>query len=143
MPQAPGQSEQSVGLQEIEGLSEKQRSETLAGAIMPTCLFLNTVSVAFWYQPVPSAHDTMTLYIHTLLPRELAQGQGNEDIAKAVEDSIKHIHMEDISVNEGIWRGMHAPLAIQGPLSLLEESIWQLNQWWVQRVVEHGAELPK
>jgi hypothetical protein len=41
---------------------------------------------------------------------------------------------EDIPVNEGPWRGLHAPLATQGRLSPYEAAIWQFNQYWVARV---------
>jgi phenylpropionate dioxygenase-like ring-hydroxylating dioxygenase large terminal subunit len=124
----------AAALPAIEGLSERQQTEILASVIMPNCLWLNTASVAFWYQPMPVAHDNMKLLIHTLLPRELAEGPGADLITEAVQESIRNIHLEDISVNEGPWQGFNAPLTGQGPLSLLEESIWQLNQWWVRRI---------
>lgn len=134
MPQVEGHGESPDPLPLIEGLSENQKRETLAGLVMPTCAWLLTPSVGFWYHLVPHAHDRMTLYIHTLLPRALAEAPGSEEIAAGVEAVISHIHLEDIAANAGPWRGLNAPLTEPGPLSLLEESIWQINQWWAARI---------
>lgn len=118
----------------VEGLSEKQQKEILASLIMPSFAWLNTPSLAFWYQLQPASYNQMRLIIHTLLPKEIAHGPGGKEIAEAVQETIQHIHLEDIAVNEGPWKGLQAPLTEQGQLSLLEESIWQMNQWWLQRL---------
>ena len=133
MPEVEGRSAEG-GLPPIDGLTEQQRTETLASVIMPTLAWLNTASVAFWYELRPIAHDQLTLIIHTLLPREVAQGPEGPEIAQLVQASIEHIHLEDVAVNAGPWKGLQAPLTIQGNLSLLEKAIWQMNQWWLQRV---------
>lgn len=137
MPEVPGSGGQDdgAGLPSIEGLSEKQKTEILACLIMPTCAWLQSSSVTFWYQIRPSACGQMKLTIHTLLPREIAGSPDGKEIAQACQATIEHIHLEDISVNEGPWKGLHAPLTRQGRLSHLEESIWQMNQWWVQRML--------
>jgi len=138
MPEAPGSGEKSDGeeLPPMEGLSGKQKTEILASVIMPTFTWLQTPSVTFWYQVQPTAYDHMKLTIHTLLPRDIANSPGGKEIAAAVQAGIEHIHLEDISVNEGPWKGLHAPLTQQGPLGPLEESIWQMNQWWVHRMLD-------
>lgn len=137
MPEVPGSSDQSeeVSLPPIAGLSGKQKTEILASLIMPTFAWLQSPSVTFWYQIQPTAYNQMKLTIHTLLPREIANGPGGKEIAAAVQATIEHIHLEDIAVNEGPWKGLHAPLTEQGPLGPLEESIWQMNQWWVHKVL--------
>jgi hypothetical protein len=98
------------GLPPIEGLSEKQKTEILASLVMPTFAWLNTSSVAFWYELRPKAFNQMTLVIHTLLPKEIANSPGGGEIAEAVQATIEHIHLEDISVNEGPWKGLQSPL---------------------------------
>lgn len=135
MPEAPGQPEQQ-GLPTLPNLDDTQRSEMLASVIMPTFCWFNTPSVSFWYQLTPRAHDQMHLTIHTLLPRALADADTDGEIAAAVQASIEHVHLEDIAVNEGPWRGLHAPLTRQGRLSHLEEAIWQINQWWTRRIAQ-------
>jgi phenylpropionate dioxygenase-like ring-hydroxylating dioxygenase large terminal subunit len=136
MPEVAGKKQQNDedGLPPIEGLTAKQQTEILASTIMPSFAWLNSPSVAFWYQLQPTAYNQMKLIIHTLLPREIAHSPDGEEIAALVQATINHIHIEDIAVNLGPWKGLNAPLTTQGPLSLLEESIWQMNQWWIQRM---------
>lgn len=137
MPEAPNaaaQNEAGAELPMLPDLTDEQRRQILAAVVMPTFCWLNTPSVAFWYQLSPTAHDGMQLTIHTLLPRTLAQSESGAAIAEGITGAIRAVHLEDIAVNEGPWRGLHAPLTRQGRLSPLEASIWQLNQWWVARV---------
>ena len=110
--------------------------ESLAGVIMPCFCWLNLpgANAAIWYQLFPQSHDQMKLVLHVMLPRSVAEGPEAPAMAEAVQQIIDDIHREDIAVNEGPWLGLNAPLAQAGPLSLLEESIWQLNQWWLRRV---------
>lgn len=124
-----------AGLPHIAGLSNKQATETLASLIMPTFAWLNTPSLAFWYELCPKAYNQMTLVIHTLLPQDIVDGPQGGEIAQLVQASIEQIHIEDIAVNQGPWKGLHAPLTAQGPLSPLEKAIWLMNQWWLQRVI--------
>ena len=130
----PSVAEKGEGLPPLPNLNERQAGETLASVIMPTFCWINTPAVAFWYQLNPKAHDDMDLVIHALLPRSLAEAEGGHDLGQLVLEGVKHIHLEDIAVNMGPWQGLQAPLTRQGRLSLLEESIWQLNNWWVKRV---------
>ncbi len=137
MPEvADKKDDKSGSLPMIEGITEQQQSEILASLIMPTFAWLNSPSVAFWYELKPLAFNEMKLVIHTLLPAAMAQSADGGDIGALVQSTIEQIHLEDIAVNEGPWKGLNAPLTEQGPLSQLEEAIWQMNQWWVKRV--HG-----
>jgi len=129
-----GKDDDSASLPMIEGLTEKQQSETLASLIMPTFAWLNTPSVTFWYELKPSAYNTMKLIIHTLLPAQMARSAEGSDIGTLVQSTIEKIHLEDIAVNEGPWKGLNSPLSEQGRLSQLEEAIWQMNQWWLKRI---------
>lgn len=117
-----------------------ETADSLAGVIMPSFCWLNLpgASAAIWYQLFPSAHDQMKLVLHVMLPRDLAESAEAAEMTQAVQQIIDDIHREDIAVNEGPWLGLNAPLAQAGPLSLLEESIWQLNQWWLKRVINQG-----
>ncbi len=133
MPEVAGR-EQGDDLPVIDGLSARQRGETLAVLVMPTCAWLLTPSVGFWYQLTPQAHDRMQLRIHTMLPGALARSPNGAELAAGVQEVIRHIHLEDIDANVGPWRGLNAPLTQPGRLSPLEASIWQCNQWWLTRV---------
>ena len=132
MPNAPAADESPASaLPTLPNLTGAQKSEILAGAISPTFCWLNTPSIAFWYELMPSSHNRMKLTIHTLVPENLVNVEGLGD---ALQAFINDIHLEDITVNRGPWLGLHAPLAKAGRLSHLEEAIWQLNQWWVAQL---------
>ena len=111
------------------------RQEILASLIMPCFAWLNTASATFWYQVQPLKNNQFHLWIHSLLPREIAQGPDGEEVTEAVQSTINNIHLEDIVVNKGPFHGLQAPLTKPGRLSPLEKSIWQFNQWWVQRII--------
>jgi hypothetical protein len=107
--------------------------QLLAANVYPTLLFAVSDTGAAWYQLEPRAHDAMNLKIHYLMPPEAAGALDAEGRAATME-FVRAIHVEDISVNEGPWRGLHAGLTAQGRLSLFEGAIWQLNQLWLDRI---------
>jgi phenylpropionate dioxygenase-like ring-hydroxylating dioxygenase large terminal subunit len=121
------------GLPVFADLTEQQRHELIAGCVFPTFLLAATASTVVWYHLEPAAHDRMTLRIKLLLRPEVAAVL--DDAARAaVRDAVRAVHLEDIPVNEGPWRGLQAPLTRQGRLSLFEKAIWQLNQWWAAHI---------
>jgi nitrite reductase/ring-hydroxylating ferredoxin subunit len=124
----------SFGLPLLAGIDRERRADLLAACVYPTLLFAVTGTLATWYEVVAHSHDRLTLRIHLLLEPEVA---ADPDVAAAmptIREGLSWIHGEDIPVNEGPWRGLHAPLATQGRLSPYEAAIWQFNQYWVARV---------
>lgn len=115
-------------------LDETQSSQSLASVVMPTFCWINSPAIAFWYELQPRTHDDMTLTIHALAPEEMLAGDTDGVAGNLLLEAIKNIHEEDIAVNLGPWKGMQAPMTGQGRLSRLEESIWQINQWWAERM---------
>ncbi len=117
----------------LSGLDRERRADLLAACVYPTLLFAVSGTLGVWYEVVPYTHDRMTLRIHLLLEPHVA---ADPDVVAALPDireGLAWIHGEDIPVNEGPWRGVHAPLAAQGRLSLHEAAIWQFNQYWLER----------
>lgn len=126
--------DESSGLPFLSGLDRDRRADLLAVCVYPTLLFAVSGTLGVWYEIVAHAHDRMTLRIHLLLEPEVA---GDSDVVAAVpeiREGLSWIHGEDIPVNEGPWRGLHAPLAAQGRLSPYEAAIWQFNQYWLARI---------
>jgi len=121
------------GLPPFPGLDATQKRELLAAVVYPTLLFGASSDLAAWYQLIPAAHDRMQLKIHALLRPEVADVL-NDTGRSAVADGLRSIHMEDIAANAGPWRGLQAPLTVQGRLSPYEKAIWQLNQLWLDRL---------
>lgn len=87
-----------------------------------------------WYQMTPTGPHSLDLVIHTLAARPLVEAAGAEAVADAAGAQVRHIHEEDIAVNDRVWAGLCAPLAMQGRLGPLEETLWRLNQWWLDRL---------
>jgi phenylpropionate dioxygenase-like ring-hydroxylating dioxygenase large terminal subunit len=114
-------------------LSESQRSGLFAAAIMPNFLFAASAHNGIWYQLEPRGHDAMDLKIHVLLPKVVAESLSVAE-KKGIGELVSVIHREDIAANEGPWRGLHGALTTQGRLSTFEKAIWQLNQYWLDRL---------
>ncbi len=108
-------------------------SELLAGVVFPMFLFAASEHSGIWYQLEPSSEREMRLRIHILQEPEVFAAM-NEEEKTMQRELVRAIHLEDIGVNEGPWRGMQAPLTTQGRLSLFEASIWQLNQYWLRHM---------
>jgi hypothetical protein len=106
----------------------------LAFCVFPSTLIATTGTLATWYQLEPRAHDRMRLRIHVLLEPEVAADPEVAAALPLLADGIRWIHNEDIPVNEGPWRGLHAPTAGQGRLAPGERALWQFNQFWLAHV---------
>lgn len=108
-------------------------SELLAGVVFPMFLIAASEHSGIWYQLEPGSEREMRLRIHILQEPESFEAMTEEEKVMHRE-LVRAIHLEDIGVNEGPWRGMQAPLTKQGRLSLFEASIWQLNQYWLRHM---------
>jgi phenylpropionate dioxygenase-like ring-hydroxylating dioxygenase large terminal subunit len=126
--------DESPDLPFLSGLDRDRRADLLAACVYPTLLFAVTGTLATWYEVIPHAHDRMTLRIHLLLEPDVAADPEVIAALPLIREGLSWIHGEDIAVNEGPWRGLHAPLAAQGRLSLYEAAIWQFNQYWLDRM---------
>ena len=110
-----------------------RRNELFAAAIFPTFLFAASNTSGAWYQLEPKGAGEMDLYIHALVHKDIA-AQMDDNARQQVREFLNAIHAEDIAVNAGPWRGLQAGMTKQGRLSLFEKAIWQLNQYWAQRL---------
>lgn len=115
-------------------LNRTEQHALLACVVSPTLLFAANSNSVFWYQLEPRAHDRMNLKIHILVRAETAADEKYAEAIANMCELARYVHIEDIAVNEGPWRGLHAPLATTGRLSRLEKAIWHTNQFWVERM---------
>jgi len=115
-------------------LEPRRRADLIAVCVYPTLLFAVTGNLATWYELIPHAHDRMTLRIHLLLEPHVAADPEVAATLPEIREGLRWIHGEDIPVNEGPWRGLHAPMAAQGRLSPYEAAIWQFNRYWLARL---------
>jgi len=129
----PGVPHSEGQISSFPNLPDHRRDDLFAAAVFPTFLFAASNQTGAWYQLEPRGPGEMRLRIHALVHKDIAP---HMDAAARDElrGGLMHIHMEDITVNEGPWQGLQAPMTSQGRLSLYEKSIWQLNQYWARRL---------
>lgn len=122
-----------------DGSDSSLGGDLYANVIFPHFLLGVQGTGTAWYQVLPESHDRLMLKIHFCLPRHLAEEDKDGAHAEATAEMLTIIHNEDIEANDMVWRGLNAPLTKQGRLSPLEKGIWQMNQWWLDKMTEAGA----
>jgi phenylpropionate dioxygenase-like ring-hydroxylating dioxygenase large terminal subunit len=124
------------GFSVIAGLEEWQRTSLIACVVYPFHLFALSAHNLAWYQILPNSVDHFTLLIHLGFPRSAFEHREFETKAQEHRELAKTIHQEDIDVCESVWGGLNSRQARPGRLSHLEKALWQLNKWWIERMVE-------
>lgn len=112
-------------------LDEEDPDALVAGVVYPFHLFAPSRHTLAWYQLRPEAHDRFMLDIFTCFPRDTLE---SPDQVSFATELIRSIHHEDIAACESTWSGLHSPTFEAGPLCPLEKTIWQFNQWWIDRM---------
>ncbi len=108
--------------------------ELIAAVVWPTLLVAASEFGPIWYQMDVDAHDHFHLRTHLLGDPGMVDDADFQAALTGRTDAMRYVHIEDIRVNEGPWKGLHSPSAQQGRLAPLELAIWQLNQLWLDRV---------
>lgn len=136
MPAAEGPVGDIAGLP-AHGTLEKWQSESLVAAVVfPFHLFVPASGTLTWFQLIPASVDRFELRIHLCAPPSTVDDpQFAEGLGGALE-LLRAIHHQDIGACEAVWAGLNARSYDSGPLSPFERSIWQFNQWWIERMVE-------
>jgi hypothetical protein len=88
-----------------------------------------------WYQIFLNDVGNMDLKIHVCAPRSARDDPEWETNADGMGALVDVIHQEDVTANDLVWKGRNSPLSKQGRLSPLEKSIWQMNQWWADKML--------
>lgn len=130
--------EQSSTLPDYSCVDDAERARLLAAVVFPCHLFSPSAEALVWYQLLPDSYDHFTLRIHVCLPPETLQDPACQQAIEEFRALVQHIHSEDISACEAVWRGIQAPSCKPGFLSMLERSLWQFNQWWLERMALLG-----
>lgn len=126
--------EPSTGLPSVEEEGDRMQRDLFATVLFPHFMLAFQGNGVTWYQVFPQSADKMFLKIHLLVPAANLALDGFSETVEATSAFINHIHQEDITANDKVWAGLSAPLTGQGRLSLLEKAIWQLNQWWLDKM---------
>jgi phenylpropionate dioxygenase-like ring-hydroxylating dioxygenase large terminal subunit len=102
--------------------------------VFPDLLFALTRSEAptgFWYQLHHHAHDRFTLDIHLMAHRPVADDPA---FVAQYAELVTAIHLEDIPMCEGVWKGLGSRFARTGRLSHLEEANFKFHRWLRERL---------
>jgi phenylpropionate dioxygenase-like ring-hydroxylating dioxygenase large terminal subunit len=102
--------------------------------VFPDLLFALTrgeVPTGFWYQMHHHAHDHFTLEIHLMAQRPLADDPGFTEQYARIATAI---HLEDIPMCEGVWKGLNSRFVRDGRLSHLEAANWKFHRWLRERL---------
>lgn len=133
--QMPGkESHEGPILPIVEGLTELQQRSLYAGVIFPHFLMVVQGDLVLWYQVIPRSSGKLLLRIHLCIHQDNLGMPGLDEIVTGTAEMVNLVHNEDIAVNDLVWLGLNAPLSEQGRLSSYEKPIWQLNQWWLEKM---------
>jgi phenylpropionate dioxygenase-like ring-hydroxylating dioxygenase large terminal subunit len=115
-------------------LSVEERNRLVAGVIFPFHLFAPTAESLTWYHIIPHEVDRFTLRIYTCFPQATLAEPAHKAAVEGIQEFIRIVHNQDIAACEAVWAGLGAKSFSSGRLSILEKSIWQFNQWWLERL---------
>jgi phenylpropionate dioxygenase-like ring-hydroxylating dioxygenase large terminal subunit len=102
--------------------------------LFPSMLFAlsrGDTSVGFWYQMDLHSHDHFTLAIHLMAHPVYANDPAFVAETTALTTAI---HLEDIPVCEGVWKGVNSRYAQVGRLSHLEAANWKFHRYLQERL---------
>jgi phenylpropionate dioxygenase-like ring-hydroxylating dioxygenase large terminal subunit len=120
----------------FDGLDDWQERDLLATVIFPFFLIAVQHDLVIWYQVLPRGCDRLLLKIHICVHKSALDLPDLDERRKQTRARVNFVHGEDITANDLVWQGLHAPLTGQGRLSLLEKSIWQFNNWWLRQMAQ-------
>lgn len=139
MPTTEGPAPEIGELPTHGALEPWQEESLLAAVVFPFHLFAPSAATLTWYQLVPASHDRFELRIHPCAPRATLEDPRFAEGLEAYRSLLDVIHRQDIAACEAVWAGLSARSFVPGRLNPLERSIWQFNQWWLERMVDDEA----
>lgn len=102
--------------------------------VFPTLLLAlvrGTPAHLVWYQMDIDTHDRFDLKIHLLATPELA---ADPDYRRSQAQLVRAIHLEDIPMCEGVWKGLNSRYHRDGRLSHLEAANWKFYDYLRRRL---------
>lgn len=126
-------------LPSVEGLEDFEERTLQAAVVYPFHLFALSPDSMSWYQILPDEVGRFELRIHTCFPRTTFEDPSVGASCQVLRDLTKAVHAEDIAACEAVWQGVSAEGVPPGRLHRLEKAIWQMNQWWIGRMVDGEA----
>ncbi len=89
---------------------------------------------AVWYRLDIRDEASFDLTINILMK---APEASDAELVAGTAEVLRHIHIEDIAVCDGVQAGLSSPAATAGPLSHLERGLWHFH-CYLKRVMGNG-----
>ncbi len=106
-----------------------------AGCILPMSMFAVIRNAenpyALWYQMRIDRYDHFELELHVLVTKSVAH---NAEFVKNIVDLTSAVHIEDIAICKGVWKGLKSQFYVPGRLSHLEACNWQFYNYVVGKL---------
>jgi phenylpropionate dioxygenase-like ring-hydroxylating dioxygenase large terminal subunit len=131
-----------TSLPPVEGLSARQRSETVVAGLFPMFFFALGPDGAIWFDWRPTGPSSHHLDIRIIVPPASFEAEGFADGLDAMQAGVHSVQAEDAAANVAVQRGLRARAAEPGPLAPLESILVQLQRYLARRLVPARARDP-
>lgn len=122
------------GFLPLPGLNAAQQSEWNLFVGFPCFMLLLARDRAIWYRLQPISPERCRLTTTTLVSRASLAMPNYEAVLAAETAMLRDFHLEDMTVNAAVQRGLRSSHAVQGRLSHLEEPVWQFHRQLAARM---------
>ena len=120
-------------------LENPAKDESESAPFWVACVFPSTLIALVrgdtpnlaWYQMDIASYDRFQLKIHLLAAPELA---ASEEYRQTMRATLTAIHLEDIPLCEGVWKGVNSRFHRDGRLSHLEAANWTFYNYLRDRL---------
>lgn len=125
---------QLVDFKIIDGLKPEDYLEWTVYLGAPTFLLFMAVDRVYWYRLEPQSADKMILRTTMLIHPESELTDNYEETLTEQVELMRKFHMEDMEVCSAVQKGVTSSFYKSGPLSKLEEPIWQLQRYLARNI---------
>jgi phenylpropionate dioxygenase-like ring-hydroxylating dioxygenase large terminal subunit len=117
-----------------KGLNERQRSSLQLVTIFPCTLFFMLPDHSAWLHLVPESARRHTLHYVPLVQPDALEDPAIDSKLEDLRQLLDAVHRQDMEGCAAVDRGLRSRLARPGRLSHLEETIWQFQNWLLDRL---------
>lgn len=117
-----------------EGLSAHERARPWFAVVYPYHKFFSLPGAMGWKHVIPESSGRFTLHFYLGFLPEAFEDPEFEAKSQAFRAAIDAIHQEDIIGSSGMQLGVHARLARPARFSHLERSVWQWQNWYLDKM---------
>jgi phenylpropionate dioxygenase-like ring-hydroxylating dioxygenase large terminal subunit len=117
-----------TGFLPLSGVPLARQPEWSLFVGFPCFMLLLARDRAIWYRLQPISAERCKLTTTTLVSRDSLSAPDYAVTLSAETKMLRDFHLEDMTVNEAVQRGLRSRHSSQGRLSHLEEPVWQFHR---------------